>query len=98
MTHEEMLERMPQFAAGTLPPQQAMSIARALKDSPELLEELQFALSMRVALQAWEAPEPLSAARTARLPLPDSLQRGTNLLRDAMGLVGGSLQLARKLI
>lgn len=98
MTHEEMLERMPQFAAGTLPPQQAMDIARALKDSPGLMEELQFALSMRVALQAWEVPAPLPAARTARLPLPDSLQKGSSLLRDAMGLIGSSLRFAQKLV
>lgn len=98
MTQEEMLDRMPCFAQGTLPPQEAMAIARALKDDARLLEELMFCLRLKEVTQSWEIPPPRMAPLPLEVPVSDSLLRGADMLKSALRTVGSSLRLAGKMI
>lgn len=98
MTQQEMLDRMPQFALGTLPPDEAMAIARSLKEDAVLMEELVFALQLREAVKAWEVEPPRLAPLPLEVPISDSLLRGADLLRSALRTAGSSLRLAGKMI
>lgn len=94
MTQDEMMRLMPRFAAGSLPPDQAMRIARALKHSNALKEELRFALSLREGLATLEQTPPAIRWLPPLEEAPESISR----LREALELTGSALRLAQKLV
>lgn len=98
MNRKHMLESLPRFAMGALPPAEAMAIARQLKSDPQLVEELLFTLELREALRAWEAPPPETILAPARLPLPEGLASATRKVRDALRLAGSGVRLLGKFI
>ncbi len=98
MTREQMLELMPRFAGGTLPPAQALVIARALKQDPALVEELLFTLELREALRTFEAPVPAAMHAPAAMPLPSALSSAAQEIRGALRLAGSGARLLGKLI
>ncbi len=98
MTREQMLQHMPFYALGSLPPRQALRMAQALKDDPELVEELLFTLQLRAALRAWGAPLPDFSPIPARVPLPAVLTDTAYKVTGALRLAGSSLRMLGKLV
>lgn len=93
MTQDEMLQKMPRFAAGALPPDEAMQIARALKGNAALREELRLALSLREGLAAMECDPPAPGW----LPPLAEAPEGIGKLREALRLSASALRLASRL-
>jgi hypothetical protein len=101
MTKNEMILNMPAYAAGQLSAADAFQISRALTGSPELLDELRFALKVRNMLRASEAgapPMPELKAAAPRVPTAifprGPLVRSAQKAERAFAITGSAVRLA----
>jgi hypothetical protein len=101
MTKDEMILSMPAYAAGQLSANDAFQVSRALTGSPELREELRFALMLRNMLRAGEAaapPLPELKAAAPRVPAVVSprgaLERSAEKAERAFAITGSAVRLA----
>ena len=102
MTKDEMILSMPAYVSGQLSARDTCEISRALPGTPELLEELRFALQVRNLLRASESAAPpfpvLTPAIQGRVPAADTargpLARSAEKAENAFAITGSAVRLA----
>ncbi len=100
MEIDALREKMPRFVIGALREEEMLEVSQALADSPDVMEEMRFALMMRRAFSPDTAALPpfpkLPAGQEQRAPsfIPQSLHNSLDLLQNAARVTRSAVKTA----
>ncbi|NLX83372.1 MAG: hypothetical protein GXZ04_06120 [Clostridiales bacterium] len=105
MNKDQVIDLLPQFITGSLGPEEALAVSRALANAPELMADLRLALRLHDTFQAeLTAPPPFpqalyqEAGQRPHSLIPSSLRGSIKTLRQARGITSSAIKMALNFI